>query len=74
MAELAMGARADPEKVPEAPVIQVMPCFASRLGVGRHFVLAIAVFPKQRLTGLLNIPKDVIFRQRGRLIPEHRIR
>ncbi|MNE22705.1 hypothetical protein D3C80_1159270 [compost metagenome] len=73
MAELAVGACADADEVAEAPVIQIVACSATGLGVGRHFVLGVAMAGQQGLTCLLDIPEDVILRQQGRLVPEYRV-
>ncbi|CRM80693.1 hypothetical protein [Pseudomonas sp. 22 E 5] len=66
-----MGTGADADKVAEAPVVQVVSRRAARLGIGRDFILRVTVFGQQRLAGFLNVPQRVVFRQRGRLVPEH---
>lgn len=60
MAELAVGARADADEVAETPVIEVMPRRSPGLGVGRDFVLAVAMFGQQRLPGFLDVPQRVV--------------
>ena len=51
----------------------VVPRRATGLGISGHFILGVAVFGEQCLTGFLNVPQGVVFRQGGWLVPEHRI-
>ncbi|MNN20094.1 hypothetical protein D3C81_1333550 [compost metagenome] len=69
-----MGAGADADEVAKTPVIEVMACRPTGQGIGRDFVLCVTVFGEQRLSGLLNVPQRVVFRQRRRLVPEHGVR
>ncbi|RMR95671.1 hypothetical protein ALP75_202581 [Pseudomonas syringae pv. actinidiae] len=61
---------ADPDKIPERPIVEVMPRRFPGLRIGRHFVLRVPLSGQQLLSGFLNIPKNVVFRQNRRLIPE----
>src|SRR5690606_38901722 len=67
------GAGAKAKEIAKGPVIEVVPRLAIRLGVGRGFILPITVGSKQRLAGFLDVPENVVFRQYGRLVPEHSV-
>src|SRR5690606_19753460 len=72
--ELAVRARADPEIVAEAPVVEVVRALPARPRVGAGFVLRVTGIGQHRLAGFLDVPGRVVVRYAARRARrEHRV-